>query len=85
MIGKDKEGNGCVLIEMLSLHLPGGTEQNLKNLSSDTWRPADIRREHVPNTSMDILPLDQRFDGTIPRHLIIYMVLLVVIQRLPFQ
>jgi hypothetical protein len=30
-IGKDLEGNGCGLIEILSQHMPGETEENQEN------------------------------------------------------
>jgi hypothetical protein len=35
-IGKDLEGSSCGLIYLLSLHLPGGTEENHESLSQDS-------------------------------------------------
>jgi hypothetical protein len=46
-IGKDLEGYGRGLIEVLSRHFLVGIEENHENLNQD------IRTEHLPNTSLE--------------------------------
>jgi hypothetical protein len=53
MIGKDLEGNSSSLIEVLSWHVPGGSEQLQKTSVIVAGVPADIRTEHLWNTCLD--------------------------------
>jgi hypothetical protein len=53
-IGKDLDGGGSGLIEILQRNLPGGTENNHENHSQYSRRvPGEIRTEHLPNTSQE--------------------------------
>jgi hypothetical protein len=49
----DLDGKGRGLIETLSYHLPGGTEENnKKNLDHAAGVCAETQTEHFPNTSL---------------------------------
>jgi hypothetical protein len=46
------EGSGgLVLIEVLSQHLPGETEENYKKSVRIAGVPVEIQTEHIPNTN----------------------------------
>jgi hypothetical protein len=46
-------GMNRVLIDVISLHLPGGTEENYKNSSVRTASvPAEVLTEHLTNTNL---------------------------------
>jgi hypothetical protein len=50
--GKDLEGSDRSLNEVLSQHLPGGTEEKLRKTSVSTaGDTAEIRNKHLPYTS----------------------------------
>jgi hypothetical protein len=55
--GKDLEGSGCGLIEVLSQHLPRGTVENHDNLRVVSAL-VDIRTKRLANKRL-VLPLDQ--------------------------
>jgi hypothetical protein len=38
-MGKDLEESGFDLINVIAWHIPGGTEENHKNLSQNIWCP----------------------------------------------
>jgi hypothetical protein len=58
-IGKDLEGSGHDVIELISRNLPGSTEENRgKSLVRIVCVPVDIRTQHLQNTSV---PLHQSF------------------------
>jgi hypothetical protein len=52
-IRKDFKGDDRDLIEVLSRHLPGGTEENYETSVRIASVPAEIRTEHIPNTSLE--------------------------------
>jgi hypothetical protein len=53
-IGRDLEGSCHIQIEVLSLHLPGGTEENHKKTSvRKAGAPAKIWTEHLLHTSLE--------------------------------
>jgi hypothetical protein len=54
MIGKDLEGSGCGLVEVLTRHFAGGLNKSQRNTSlriSDVQ--AEIRTKRLQNTSLD--------------------------------
>jgi hypothetical protein len=53
-IWEDLEGSGRGIIEVLTRHLPGGEEKELRTSVRTAGVPADIRTEHLPNTSLGL-------------------------------
>jgi hypothetical protein len=49
----DLEGNGHVIIDILSQNLSGETEENHKNVSVTKVDVLEIRTENLPNTSQE--------------------------------
>lgn len=51
--GKDLEGSNPGLIEVLSRHLPGVTEENYEKSVRIATVPAEIWTEHITNTNVE--------------------------------
>jgi hypothetical protein len=52
-MGKNVEGSGRDLFEVICRNLNGGTEENHKNLVRMIDIPAGIRTENLPNISQE--------------------------------
>jgi hypothetical protein len=55
MTGKNLEGSGSGIIEMLFQNLAGRIERGIKRKVSAKMAgvPAEVRTEHLPNTNLD--------------------------------
>jgi hypothetical protein len=52
-VGKDLEENGYYLIETLSRHLSGGTDEYHENSVRIACVSIEIRTEHLPNINLE--------------------------------
>jgi hypothetical protein len=51
--------SGCGLTEVLSWSFPGGTEENHKHLSQNSWCPSGDSNQVPPKYKSRVLPVDQ--------------------------
>jgi hypothetical protein len=64
MIDMQGSGSGCCLIEVISQHLPGGTEENYEKPVSVACVSAEIRSEHLRNTRVEPYHHTNLFGGS---------------------